>query len=200
MVYTALGPLDPSEFKQSHKRDNSRMCMEKPLRVYAVKELPRSRRCRYEKEALCHQIVAACPGVVTLHHVIEEPEATYLVMVRTCQKVVAPYSLETQDYHPEGDLCSSLSNNFAVYENSQHAKSISLQLLTAVQQCHDLNVFHRDLKPDNILLVDGGTRVVISDFGLSTRQEQTVDFSCGSKVYMSPGAPFSAVTVLISPS
>ena len=69
-----------------------------------------------------------------------------------------------------------------------------------MQQCHDLNVFHRDLKPDNILLVDGGTRVVISDFGLSTRQEQTVDFSCGSKVYMSPGAPFSAVTVLISPS
>lgn len=89
-------------------------------------------------------------------------------------------------------------NNFAAYEDGQHAKRISLQLLTAAQQCHDLNVFHRDLKPDNILLTDGGTRVVISDFGLSTRREQTVDFRCGSEVYMSPGASFSTTALLVN--
>jgi len=81
IVYTALGPLDPTAFKQPHRHNGTCLRMEQ-LCIYAVKKLPRTQRCPYEKETLCHQIVAMCPGVVTLHHVVEEPEATYLIMAR----------------------------------------------------------------------------------------------------------------------
>lgn len=50
-------------------------------RVYAVKELPGARMKAYAKESGCHQAVADCPGVLTLYHVVEELDATYLVMV-----------------------------------------------------------------------------------------------------------------------
>lgn len=59
-----------------------------------------------------------------------------------------------------------------------------------------MNVFHRDLKPDNILLADGGTRVVLADFGLSTQRESTVDFGNGSEIYMSPGEHSDSDSIL----
>lgn len=55
--------------------------MDQLQRVYAVKELPRSHSRACAGEAVCHRTVAACPGVLTLYHVVEEPEATYLITV-----------------------------------------------------------------------------------------------------------------------
>lgn len=44
-------------------------------------------------------------------------------------------------------------------------KKIAFQLCTAVSFCHTKNVFHRDLKPQNIL-VDSDFNVKLGDFGL----------------------------------
>lgn len=79
------------EFKQPRRHDQTQARMEQLLRVYAVKSLHRSRRSAYDKEASCHQTVSACPGVVTLHHVVEEPDATYLVMVSKYQRLQTCY-------------------------------------------------------------------------------------------------------------
>lgn len=79
-VYEALGPTDPSDFKREQR--SNILCIDQLTRVYAVKELPRSNRRAYEKEAQCHQAVSDCSGVLTLYHVVEEVDATYLVTVR----------------------------------------------------------------------------------------------------------------------
>jgi hypothetical protein len=53
---------------------------------------------------------------------------------------------------------------------------------------HERNVFHRDIKPDNILLLHGHAK--IADFGLARLQERqmmTVSFA-GTPVYMAPEA------------
>lgn len=65
------------------------------------------------------------------------------------------------------------------------------QMCDAVATCHERTVFHRDIKPENFIVTDafvnGERRVVVklSDFGLSTTDEDCADMDCGSAPYMS---------------
>ncbi|KAL4068142.1 kinase-like domain-containing protein [Scleroderma citrinum] len=65
------------------------------------------------------------------------------------------------------------------------------QMCEAVAVCHEQGVFHRDIKPENFIVtegfVNGERRVVVklTDFGLSTTDEDSPDMDCGSTPYMS---------------
>jgi len=80
----------------------------------------------------------------------------------------------------------------------QFARAVSIleQLTSAVQAAHEVGVVHRDLKPDNVLLADGGRgheQVKILDFGLA-KMMQDSELSrltrkgeiFGTPAYMSP--------------
>ncbi|TIC03593.1 kinase-like protein [Wallemia mellicola] len=69
----------------------------------------------------------------------------------------------------------------------------------AVAICHDNGISHRDIKPENFIVTDGvdivelgdgrtkkERKVVckLTDFGLSTFDQESSDFDCGSKSYM----------------
>jgi serine/threonine protein kinase len=69
------------------------------------------------------------------------------------------------EYAEHGDLLSLLRTNKTQTISELHAKSIFLQLLNAVSYCHENNIFHRDIKLENILLND--TIVKLADFGYS---------------------------------
>ncbi|KAJ7586364.1 kinase-like domain-containing protein, partial [Mycena floridula] len=84
----------------------------------------------------------------------------------------------------EGDLFHAIiTKSFA--NDDERVKSSMVQIIDALQYAHDSNVFHRDLKPHNILLSSDG-RVYLADFGLSTEKPLSMDFGCGSPFYMSP--------------
>lgn len=57
-------------------------------------------------------------------------------------------------------------------------RQVAGQIAAGMKAVHDLNILHRDLKPDNVLIRKEGDRwlVKIIDFGLSLRQ-QTIDTS-----------------------
>ena len=77
----------------------------------------------------------------------------------------------------------------------EEAKFIIKQIMKAVKYFHGQGVVHRDLKPDNILLVGKGflssmreTRVKIIDFGLAkaTGKEFKLDSNCGTIDFTAP--------------
>lgn len=87
--------------------------------------------------------------------------------------------------------------------------SMFSQMCEAVAVCHEAGVSHRDIKPENFICCDSveletsaledtdnmdfgpqAKRKVIvklTDFGLSTTEEDSGDVECGSKPYMSYG-------------
>ncbi|KAJ7063939.1 kinase-like domain-containing protein [Mycena amicta] len=60
------------------------------------------------------------------------------------------------------------------------------EVLDAVDFLHRNGIYHRDIKPDNILCDQSGTNLRFADFGLSTQRQLSTQFGCGSRFYMSP--------------
>ncbi|OJA15699.1 hypothetical protein AZE42_11212 [Rhizopogon vesiculosus] len=77
--------------------------------------------------------------------------------------------------------------------------SMFAQMCDAVAACHEQRVFHRDIKPENFIVTDGYVSsslpsesrmerkvlVKLTDFGLSTAEQESADMDCGSAPYMS---------------
>lgn len=89
--------------------------MDQLQRVYAVKELPRARAKAYAKETVCHQAVASCPGVLTLYHVVEEPEATYLITVSSLTTIYIYIYLHVCQSPIPADALSRTITQLAIY-------------------------------------------------------------------------------------
>jgi serine/threonine protein kinase len=72
--------------------------------------------------------------------------------------------------------------------------SMFAQMCDAVAACHEQRVFHRDIKPENFIVSSSSTSesrmerkvlVKLTDFGLSTTEQESADMDCGSAPYMS---------------
>ncbi|CAD7079305.1 unnamed protein product [Hermetia illucens] len=92
-------------------------------------------------------------------------------------------------YAEHGDLFQYMKLNGAIKEN--HARIWTRQIALAVQYLHTLEIAHRDLKCENILITShmnckltdfGFARIVTDDFG----NHVTSQTFCGSKQYVAP--------------
>jgi tRNA A-37 threonylcarbamoyl transferase component Bud32/DNA-directed RNA polymerase subunit RPC12/RpoP len=68
---------------------------------------------------------------------------------------------------------------------------ITLTLTRALQHAHSQGIYHRDVKPSNILIEKSTGRIVLTDFGLAVQQEQTSrltrsGYVMGTPAYMAP--------------
>ncbi|KAG8715752.1 hypothetical protein FRC11_000381 [Ceratobasidium sp. 423] len=150
----------------SHFADNRPVA----VKVLSAAGIGSERRRQIEHEMLCHSRVSKHPNIVTLHNVFVDLMAYYAVM----------------DLHADGDLFKCITEDEFYVGNDAMIKVVFSQLLDAVEFCHENGVYHRDLKPENILCRNGGNTVLLTDFGLATRNTFSQDFRCGSEFYMSP--------------
>lgn len=85
---------------------------------------------------------------------------------------------------------SKLKSNFSTNFNPSQILQIILDILAGLEEIHSLDIYHRDLKPQNILYLEG--RYVISDFGLVSLKDTQVTIltqtglKMGSDAYTAP--------------
>ncbi|OWZ11883.1 Protein kinase [Phytophthora megakarya] len=84
------------------------------------------------------------------------------------------------------DLLEHLLENGKMAE--EQAAGVFRQLLSALEYCHNRNIFHRDLKLENVMITKD-LKVKLIDFGLSevvANPEQRLKTVCGTPLYCSP--------------
>ncbi|KIK60459.1 hypothetical protein GYMLUDRAFT_168062, partial [Collybiopsis luxurians FD-317 M1] len=113
------------------------------------------------------------PNIMGLYDVWDLPNELFLVL----------------EYVQGGELLEYLSNSLESGNKTiplSQALSFFQQIVIAVSYCHRLNVSHRDLKLENIL-VDNDNNIKIADFGLASFQPNSiVRTACGSLHYCAP--------------
>jgi serine/threonine protein kinase len=84
----------------------------------------------------------------------------------------------------EGETLSQLINSNSVLTECQ-ARRIFTQLIELTSFLHQNNIFHRDIKPDNII-VQPDLNIKLIDFGLSSSNPNFLSTFCGSFRYAAP--------------
>jgi len=112
------------------------------------------------------------PNVIALHDSVKDHGRIYLIL----------------EYCRGGDLHAYLQRHKRVSETV--AKHFIRQLASGLQMLRDNNVVHRDLKPQNILLVENNENSLlkIADFGFAKFLQPfaLAETLCGSPLYMAP--------------
>lgn len=92
------------------------------------------------------------------------------------------------EYVPNGDLGSLIGNGDVL--NEPAARTMTAQLVSALDYIHENGITHRDVKPDNILIESlAPFHVKLTDFGLSKMvndEETFLRTFCGTLLYCAP--------------
>lgn len=145
-------------------------------------------RRRFQREARAAAAISH-ENVLTIHAVEEQDQIPFLVM-----EYVSGTSLK--------DYIASRGNL-----TSLEIIRLGAQIAKGLAAAHAQGVIHRDVKPGNVMLHDGGTRVRLMDFGLARVAYDNSDLTShdqavGTPAYMSPeqvrGGPIDARSDLFS--
>jgi serine/threonine protein kinase len=112
------------------------------------------------------------PNLIDIRHAGEVPGWLYYVMDLADGYPNAP-TFDSLDYEPRtvaGDL--RRRGHLGVEE----AAGITLDILSGLTRLHEAGLLHRDIKPGNLLFVDGMLK--LGDIGLVVRQDQSPNSGC----------------------
>ncbi|KAI1390203.1 Pkinase-domain-containing protein [Hypoxylon trugodes] len=169
--YTLLDRLGKGHFAEVY------LCVEKSTgQQYAVKIFTMNPGMdeRSKTDGLQQEIAVLMgvshPNVLCLKDTFNEKNAVYLVL----------------ELAPEGELFNYIVMKQKLTE--AETRKLFIQLFQGIKYLHDRNIVHRDVKPENILLVDKELHVKLADFGLAKiiGEESFTTTLCGTPSYVAP--------------
>lgn len=112
---------------------------------------------------------SSCRNVTTFFEVVETKDYYFLVF----------------EYASRGDLASLLKKKVVLSE--QEVKQIFVDLLNGIEELHKLRIVHRDLKLENVVIMESG-KACIADLGVSKLVEpgELLRDSCGTPAFEAP--------------
>ena len=110
-------------------------------------------------------------NVMKLYEVIDTPSNLYLVL----------------EYINGISLLEIIKNEKYHFIKEQRAKKIFLQVVKGISYCHKKNIFHRDIKLENILVLKDDTiKIIDFGFGVKCNRDTYQKLFCGTPSYMAP--------------
>ena len=136
----------------------------------ALKILPKSQESRYLIQEFHLLQTLTHPSILTLYDLLEDHHNYYI----------------SSQYCAGGDLTKLLNSLKYIPEAS--IAFIMLQVFEALAYCHSKKVVHRDLKLENILLLESEKFLIkVADFGYSCLMDkEKARGVCGTLSYMAP--------------
>ena len=89
------------------------------------------------------------------------------------------------EYCTGGDLYEAIKDDIVPRSTNSITHIIS-QIIDAVEFVHNKHIYHRDIKPENILITGIDWTIKLTDWGLATTNDTSMDRSIGSERYMAP--------------
>ena len=140
-------------------------------KIYALKTIPKARLSTEGLGQVMAEraLLAKCnhPLIIRLYSAFQDNLYFYF-----CLEYL-PGDTLTHSIHKQGKLSMEV------------CRHIAAQVVVALQYLHSLNIIHRDIKPDNILLDDKG-HARVSDLGLSKIANGKTYSVCGTRSYLAP--------------
>jgi serine/threonine protein kinase len=127
-----------------------------------------------------------------VRHVISERETLYESNHTFCMKLLAEFEDQNFayfafEYVPGGELRSLLVSNKKLSVDS--SKFYAAEVIIALEHLHSLNIVHRDVRPENILIDEEG-HVKLADFGYAMKTTTNTNGKlytiCCPAAYLSP--------------
>jgi serine/threonine protein kinase len=149
--YRILGKVGEGGMGVVYKAEDSRLERVVALKVIRECDADFDRRRRFWQEARAAAQVAH-PNACRIYDIAEEKDRLVLVMEFI-----------------EGESLAQRLQRGAL--PAQEAAQIVLAILAALEAFHKIGIVHRDVKPENIILSDGGTKLL--DFGIAKHMAAT---------------------------
>ena len=110
-------------------------------------------------------------NVMKLYDIIDTSSNLYLVL----------------EYINGINLLEIIKNEKYHFLKEQRAKKIFLQIVKGILYCHNKNIFHRDIKLENILVLKDDTiKIIDFGFGIKCNKDTYQKLFCGTPSYMPP--------------
>ena len=110
-------------------------------------------------------------NIMKLYEVIDTPSNMYLVL-EYINGINILEILKSEKYH---------------YIKEKRAKKLFLQVVKGISYCHSRNIFHRDIKLENILVLKDDTiKIIDFGFGIKCNRDTYQKVLCGTPSYMPP--------------